>query len=140
MATQYTIESSTTDGPEQQDQDIVEAPIKVRDFTWNNPILHGHCKLSGLIAGTLNKGPTLRLRSDGTAELLATFFSESSNDAWVVRGLDLNDNHGVTLFTIPHFSGPGTTTVRQSISWTANLAFPAVFFRSITQANMHHHC
>ncbi len=59
MATQYTILSSTTDGPEEHDQDIVtEAPIKVRDITWGNPILHGHCKLSGLIGGTLNKGPT----------------------------------------------------------------------------------
>jgi hypothetical protein len=137
--TKYTIQSSTTDEPAMQ-QSVAPRAVQTLDLSWSAPILHGDCKLSGLLDGTLNKGPTLRLQSDGTAELLAIFFSSSSGDAWLITGLDLQDNHGVTLFTIPRFASPGTTTDRQSIDWTPNLVFPAVFFSSITQANMHHHC
>lgn len=139
MATQYTIQSSTTDGPALQ-QGIVTPALQIQDLTWNTPILHGHCKLTGLLEGNQNKGPTLRLRSDGTAELLAVFYSDNSGDAWLVRGLDLQDNHGVTLYTIPQFASPGTVTDREEINWTADLHFIAVFFPSITGATMHHHC
>jgi hypothetical protein len=139
MSKQHVIQSSTTDGPKLQQGIATNAP-QVLDLSWGAPLHAGHCKLSGFLSGTLNNGPTLRLLSDGTAELLATFYSDDSGDVWVVSGLDLKDNHGVTLFTIPHFSSPATATDREEISWTPELHFPAVFFPSITQATMHSHC
>jgi hypothetical protein len=128
MSKQHVIQSTTTDA------------LQVLDLSWGSPLQAGDCKLSGFLNGTLNNGPTLRLRSDGTAELLATFYSKDSGDVWVVKGLDLKNNQGATLFTIPHFSSPATTTDRQEISWTPDLRFPAGLFPSITQATMHSHC
>lgn len=114
--------------------------VQAFDLMWSTPLRSGDCKLSGLVGGTLNNGPTLRLRSDGTAELISRFFSTDDGDAWVVVRLVLLDRNGTTLFTFPRFSSPGTVTDNQVIDWIARLSFPAVFFSSITGANMTFSC
>ncbi|MEU4745888.1 DUF6294 family protein [Actinosynnema sp. NPDC023658] len=114
--------------------------VQAFDLTWGAPLRSGDCKLSGLVGGTLDKGPTLRLRSDGTAELLSRFFSTDDGDAWVVVRLVLSDRNGTVLFTFPRFSSPGTVTDNQVIDWIARLSFPAIFFSSVTGANMTYSC
>jgi hypothetical protein len=131
--------SSTNDEPKLQ-QAVATHDVQTIDFSWSAPIRHGDCKLSGLLNGTFNNGPTFRFRSDGTAELLAKFFSTDSGDVWVVDAFTLMDNHGVVLFTFPHFSSPATVTDNQVIDWIAELRFPAIFFSSIAQVNMRYRC
>jgi len=114
--------------------------VQAFDLTWGAPLRSGDCRLSGLVGGTLDKGPTLRLRSDGTAELISRFFSTDDGDAWVVVRLVLLDRNGTVLFTFPRFSSPGTVTDNQVIDWIARLSFPAVFFSSVTGANMTYSC
>ncbi|MEU7819000.1 DUF6294 family protein [Pseudonocardia sp. NPDC049154] len=131
--------SASTDEPEPEEKLDTRA-LQTADFMWGAPLRSGDCKLSGLIGGTLDKGPTLRLRSDGTAELLSRFFSTDDGDAWVVVRLVLLDRNGTALFTFPRFSSPGTVTDNQVINWIARLSFPAVFFSSVTGANMTYSC
>jgi hypothetical protein len=104
--------SASTDEPEPEEKLDTRA-VQTADFMWSAPLRSGDCKLSGLIGGTLDKGPTLRLRSDGTAELLSRFFSTDDGDAWVVVRLVLFDRNGTALFTFPRFSSPGTVTDNQ---------------------------
>ncbi|MBB6377043.1 hypothetical protein BKA01_004301 [Pseudonocardia eucalypti] len=131
--------SASTDEPKLEEKLDTRA-LQAADFMWGAPLRSGDCKLSGLINGTLDKGPTLRLRSDGTAELLSRFFSTDDGDAWVVVRLVLFDSNGTALFTFPRFSSPGTVTDNQVINWVARLSFPAVFFSSVTGANMTYSC
>lgn len=131
--------SASTDEPEPEEKLDTRA-VQTADFMWGAPLRSGDCKLSGLIFGTLDKGPTLRLRSDGTAELLSRFFSTDDGDAWVVVRLVLSDNNGTALFTFPRFSSPGTVTDNQVINWIARLSFPAIFFPSVTGATMTYSC
>jgi hypothetical protein len=133
------VETSSSDTPEMKAA-VVAHDIQTSDFSWSAPLRHGDCKLSGLLNGTLNNGPTFRARSDGTAELLSRFFSTDSGDVWVVDTFTLLDNHGVGLFTFPHFSSPATVTDNQVIDWVAELRFPAIFFSSIAQVNMRYRC
>jgi Family of unknown function (DUF6294) len=131
--------SSTTDEPKPK-KDIATHSVQTADFSWSAPLRHGDCKLSGFLNGTLNNGPTLRLRSDGTAELLSKFFSTDSGDVWVIDRLVLLDIHGTVLFTFPHLSSPATQTDNQVIDWVAQISFPAVFFSSVTGASMSYRC
>lgn len=131
--------SASTDEPKLEEK-LDTRSVQAADFMWGAPLRSGDCKLSGLINGTLDKGPTLRLRSDGTAELLSRFFSTDDGDAWVVVRLVLFDNNGTALFTFPRFSSPGTVTDNQVINWVARLSFPAIFFSSVTGANMTYSC
>ena len=50
MSKQHVIQSTTTDA------------LQVLDLSWGSPLHAGDCKLSGFLNGTLNNGPTLRLR------------------------------------------------------------------------------
>lgn len=133
------VQSASTDEPKPEEKLDTRA-VQTADFMWGAPLRSGDCKLSGLINGTLDKGPTLRLRSDGTAELLSRFFSTDDGDAWVVVRLVLSDNNGTSLFTFPRFSSPGTVTDNQVINWVAQLSFPAIFFSSVTGATMTYSC
>ncbi|WP_329792020.1 DUF6294 family protein [Lentzea sp. DG1S-22] len=131
--------SASTDEPEPEEK-LDTLAVQAFDLMWGAPLRSGDCTLSGLIGGTLNKGPTLRLRSDGTAELLSRFFSTDDGDAWVVVRLVLTDRNGTALFTFPRFSSPGTVTDNQVINWVAQLSFPAIFFSSVTGATMTYSC
>ncbi|HEY0693470.1 MAG TPA: DUF6294 family protein [Kribbella sp.] len=131
--------SASTDEPEPEEK-LDTLAVQAFDLIWGAPLRSGDCKLSGLVGGTFDKGPTLRLRSDGTAELLSQFFSTDDGDAWVVVRLVLLDGNGTTLFTFPRFSSPGTVTDNEVINWIAQLSFPAVFFSSVTGANMTFSC
>jgi hypothetical protein len=130
---------ASTDAPAPAEELDTRA-LLAADFMWGAPLRSGDCRLSGLINGTLNNGPTLRLRSDGTAELLSRFFSTDDGDAWVVVRLVLTDRNGTGLYTFPRFSSPGTVTDNQVINWVARLSFPAVFFSSVTGASMTYSC
>jgi hypothetical protein len=131
--------SSTSDEPKLK-EGVATHDVQTRDFSWSAPIHHGDCKLSGFLSGTFNNGPTFRARSDGTAELLAKFFSTDSGDVWVVDHFVLLDNHGAILFGFPHFASPATVTDNEEIDWTPSLSFPAVFFSSIASVNMTYRC
>ncbi len=131
--------SASTDEPEPEEK-LDNLAIQTADFRWGAPLRYGDCKLSGLLSGTLDKGPTLRLRSDGTAELLSRFFSTDDGDAWVIERLVLSDNNGTALFTFPRFWSPGTVTDNQVINWIARLSFPAIFFSSVTGASVSYRC
>jgi hypothetical protein len=131
--------SASTDERELEEKSDTLA-VQAFDLRWGAPLRSGDCTLSGLVGGTLDKGPTLRLRSDGTAELLSRFFSTDDGDAWVVVRLVLSDRNGTALFTFPRFSSPGTVTDNQVINWIAQLSFPAIFFSSVTGANMTYSC
>jgi hypothetical protein len=131
--------SASTDEPEPEEK-LDTFAIQTSDFMWGAPLRYGDCKLSGFLSGTLDKGPTLRLRSDGTAELLSRFFSTDEGDAWVIERLVLSDNNGTALFTFPRFWSPGTVTDNQVINWIARLSFPAIFFSSVTGASMSYRC
>ncbi len=132
--------SSTTDEPKPKKEEIATFSVQTHDFSWSAPLRHGDCKLSGFLAGTLNNGPTIRLRSDGSAELLSRFFSTDEGDVWVIDRLVLLDVNGTVLFTFPHLSSPATQTDNQVIDWVAQISFPAVFFNSVTGANMSYRC
>ncbi|MER6793108.1 DUF6294 family protein [Amycolatopsis mediterranei] len=131
--------SASTDELEPEEKSDTAA-FQTAEFMWGTPLRSGDCTLSGLINGTLDKGPTLRLHDDGTAELLSRFFSTDDGDAWVVVRLALLDRNRTTLFTFPRFSSPGTVADNQVINWIAELGFPAVFFSSVTGANMTFSC
>ncbi|MBF6358740.1 hypothetical protein IU447_01330 [Nocardia farcinica] len=131
--------SSTSDEP-QVPRKFERDDIQTRDLMWSAPIHHGDCKLSGLIFGTLDNGPTFRFRSDGTCELLARFYSSDSDDAWVIHNLYLKDVNGTVLFTMPKFSSPGTVTPNQVIDWVRPLLYPAIYFPWITQVTITSSC
>ncbi|MFE9323531.1 DUF6294 family protein [Nocardia sp. NPDC052278] len=131
--------SSTSDEPKLPSKFEAD-DIQSRDLMWSAPIFHGDCKLSGLIFGTLDKGPTFRFRSDGTCELLARFYSSGSGDAWVIHNLDLKDANGTVLFTMPKFSSPGTVTENQVIDWVRPLLYPAIYFSWIAQVTIRSSC
>jgi hypothetical protein len=114
--------------------------IQTKDFTWANPFTYGSCKLSGALDGTLNKGPTIRIRSDGTGEVIATFYSDSSGDAWIIKDLHLIDSGGVALSIILHLSSPATVTDRQEIFWSGPFTYDPNFFFAITTCNFEYHC
>lgn len=121
-------------------QGIAPTDVQVVDFNSAAPLRYGDCKLSGFLNGTLNNGPTFRLRSDGIAELLATFYSNDDDDVWVFDEFQLRDNRGTVIFSFPHFSSPPTTTDRQEISWTAELRYPANIFSSVAQVSFKYRC
>ncbi|WP_159843835.1 DUF6294 family protein [Nocardia sp. CY41] len=127
--------SATSDEP-QLPRKFERDDIQSREVMWSAPISHGDCTLSGLIFGTLDKGPTFRFRSDGTCELLARFFSTDSGDAWVIHNLYLQDVNGTVLFKMPKFSSPGTVTENQVIDWVRPLLYPAIHFPYITQVTI----
>ena len=132
--------SATTDQPKAKEEEVATFAGQVADFSWSAPLRSGDCKLSGFLNGTHNNGPTLRLRSNGRAELLSRFFSTDEGDVWVIDRLVLLDVNGTVLFTFPQLSSPATQTDNQVIDWVAQLSFPAVFFSSVTGANMTYRC
>jgi hypothetical protein len=131
--------NSASDEPKPQ-KSVATHDAQTLDLSWSAPIRYGDCKLSGFLNGTFDKGPALRLRSDGTAEFLAKFFSSDDGDVWVIDHLVLLDVHGTILFQFPHLSSPETQTDNQVLDWVAELSFPAVFFSSVTGANMTYRC
>lgn len=112
-----------------------------RDFSWPSPINDGSCKLSGMLDGTLNKGPTIRLGSDGSGQILATFYSESSGDAWVIKDIHLIDSGGAVVCVISkHISSPGTVTDREEITWIGSFTFDPNVFSIVTTMNFEYSC
>ncbi|HEY1803734.1 MAG TPA: DUF6294 family protein [Terracidiphilus sp.] len=115
--------------------------VQSRDFIWPTPFTYGSCKLSGMLYGTLNQGPTIRLRSDGSGEVLATFYSESSDDAWVIKDIHLIDGAGAVVCVIPqHISSPGTVTDRQEITWVGPFTFDPDVFSIVAHVTFEYSC
>ena len=114
---------------------------QVKDFSWPSPFTYGSCKLSGMLEGTLGRGPTIRLHSDGNGEVLATFYSESSGDAWVIKDIHIINSGGAVVCVVSkHISSPGTVTDRQEITWTGSFTFDPNVFLEATTMNFEYSC
>jgi hypothetical protein len=105
--------------------------LAFKNFNWPE-MRHGDCVMWDA---------SIILISDGRGRFFSHVRTSDADDAWIIKGIALLDNHGVELWRTPKYVGPSMVIDNFHYIFTVDpVFFPAHLFNSIASLTMYHHC